>query len=323
MSNQALSNPAYRRGRRDDAPGAAEAAPVLLVTGISGAGKTSALKALEDLGFEAVDNVPLSLLGALVLPGQRDFAARGLVRRLAIGVDIRTRDFAVEAVLGEIDQLGGKADLDVRVLFLDCDDDELGRRFAETRHRHPLAVDRPVRDGIAHERRLLLRLRQRADLTVDTTGLGPGDLKRILAGHFAPRPEAGLAVFVTSFSYRHGLPREADLVFDVRFLANPHYDPELRRLTGSDPLVAEAVTADPAFAPFFDSLTGMLGALLPAYAAEGKSYLTIALGCTGGRHRSVVCAERLAAWLGDAGEPVTLHHRDMAFGAPGGPEEAT
>ena len=289
---------------------------MLLVTGISGAGKTSALKALEDLDFEAIDNVPLSLLSNLVLPSQPGFAERGFERPVAIGVDIRTRDFGVEALLARLDRLAGEGDVDVRVLFLDCDDDELGRRFAATRRRHPLAVDRPLSDGIAHERRLLSGLRERADVTLDTTGLGPGALKRILKGHFAQESEAGLAVFVTSFSFRRGLPREADLVFDVRFLANPHYDAELRPLTGHDRAVAEVVAGDAGFAPFFDSLTAMMGPLLPAYAAEGKSYLTIAIGCTGGRHRSVVVAERLAEWLLGEDQRVHVHHRDLSAEVP-------
>ncbi len=311
MTDQALSIPAFREGADEASCASAGALRVLLVTGISGAGKTSALKTLEDLGYEAIDNVPLSLLQNLVLPRQRDFAGHGFERPLAIGVDIRTRDFGVEPFLRELDRLVGQSDVEVRVLFLDCDDEELCRRFSETRHRHPLAVDRPVSDGIAHERRLVSQLRDRADVTVDTTGLGPGDLKRILKGHFAIASQAELTVFVTSFSYRRGLPREADLVFDVRFLANPHYDADLRPRSGRDPAVADFITRDGGFAQFFDALTGMLLPLLPRFAAEGKSYLTIAIGCTGGRHRSVFAAERLAAWLESQNQRVHVDHRDL------------
>jgi len=278
---------------------------VLLVTGMSGAGKTSALKTLEDIGYEAVDNIPLFLLSSLVTPVQR-------VRRpIAIGADIRTRDFGVEAFLKELDHLVAESGAEVKVLFMDCDDDELRRRYAETRHRHPLALDRPVSDGIQHERKLVSGLRDRADVVLDTTGLGPGDLKRILQGHFSLDDEQKLTVFVTSFSYRRGLPREADLVFDVRFLANPHYDPRLRELTGKNCEVAEYIACDKGFEAFFEALTNLLAALLPRYVAEGKSYLTIAVGCTGGRHRSVFVAEKLAAWLESHKRPLQLRHRDL------------
>ncbi len=284
---------------------------VLLVTGMSGAGKTSALKALEDMDYEAVDNVPLVLLSSLVLPGQRDFQARGFRRPLAIGIDIRTRDFGVEPFRQEIDRLRDESEVEVQVLFLDCDDDELRRRYAETRHRHPLAADRPVADGIARERALMENLRDRAEVVLDTTGLSPGDLKRILRGTYDPDPEPGLNVFVTSFSYRLGLPRGADLVFDVRFLTNPHYDPGLKPLTGRDEAVADFIADTAGYQQFFDGLTGLLGPLLPRYIAEGKSYLTIAVGCTGGRHRSVFVAERLGAWLASLDQRVQLHHRDV------------
>ena len=264
---------------------------VLLVTGMSGAGKTSALKALEDMGYEAIDNVPLSLMYNLAHPKQTELPSGGERRPIAIGIDIRTRDFGLDAFTLELDRLCGEADIDTRVLFLDCDDEELKRRYDETRHRHPLAQDRPVADGIALERRLVAPLRDRADLAIDTTGFGPGELKRLIEGKFGTDSDHGLSVFVTSFSYRQGLPREADLVFDVRFLANPHYDPELRLLSGIDPAVGEYIVKDEGFREFFDNLTGFLKPLLPRYAQEGKSYLTIAIGCTGGRHRSVFLAD--------------------------------
>lgn len=285
--------------------------PVLIVTGLSGAGKTSALKALEDMGYEAVDNLPLSLLANLVLPGQRSLASREFQRPLAIGVDIRTRDFGVEAFGRELDRLAAESDVSARVLFLDCDDGELAQRYVETRHRHPLAGERPVQDGIAHERRLMAPLRDRADVVVDTSGIVLGDLKRLLDGHFGLADKPGLSIFVTSFGFRRGLPRQADLVFDVRFLANPHYDPALRPLTGQDPRVAAFVEADPDFARFFDGLCNLLEPLLPRYAAEGKSYLTIAVGCTGGRHRSVLVAEKLAEWLDKRGVRIHLSHREL------------
>lgn len=297
--------------RDSAAPSGRGGSPVLIVTGLSGAGKTSTLKALEDMGYEAVDNLPLSLLANLVLPGQRSLESREFQRLLAIGVDIRTRDFGTEAFSRELDRLAAETELSVRVLFLDCDDDELRQRYAETRHRHPLAAERPVQDGIAHERRLMAPLRDRADVVVDTSGLALGDLKRTLDGHFGLADKPGLSIFVTSFAFRRGLPRQADLVFDVRFLANPHYDPALQPLTGQNPRVAAFIEADPDFTRFFDGLCALLEPLLPRYAAEGKSYLTIAVGCTGGRHRSVLVAEKLAEWLDKRGVPIHLSHREL------------
>jgi UPF0042 nucleotide-binding protein len=287
--------------------GAVSPARLVLVTGMSGAGKSLALKTLEDLGYEAVDNLPLSLLGPLVRGGDGR-------RPLAIGIDIRTRDFDVASVLSEMDRLLEDRGVAMRLLFVDCDDDVLCRRFTETRRRHPSATDRPLLDGINHERRLVSPLQGRADVVIDTSFLPPAELRRVLAGHFSLSGSTALVIFVVSFSYRRGLPREADLVFDVRFLANPYYDLALRPLTGKDPRIADYVAADPGFAPFFTSLTALVEPLLPRFAAEGKRYLTIAVGCTGGRHRSVFTAERLAAWLQEKGQRVDLRHRELEEG---------
>lgn len=286
--------------RPSDPPGR-----IVLVTGLSGAGMSVALKALEDLGYEAVDNLRLSLVPALL----RQADPRR--RPLALVIDSRTRDFSAQAFLDELDDLRARDDLDVRLVFLDCGDEVLQRRFTETRRRHPLAVDRTVPDGIARERTLLFPLKDVADVTIDTTQLSIHDLRRILSGHFQRDAQATLQVFVTSFSFRLGLPREADLVFDVRFLTNPHYDPALRPLTGLDPAVAARVAGDPDFPAFFTHLTDMLRPLLPRFTQEGKSYLTIAVGCTGGKHRSVFVAEQLAAWLTELGVRVNLSHRDL------------
>ncbi len=282
---------------------------LLLVTGLSGAGKTAALKVLQDLGCDSIDQLPLSLFEKLV-PAAGCPALVG-DRLLAVGVDVRTRDFTIEALMAEVARLDNLADLDLKVVFLSCDDEELCRRYKASRHRHPLAVDRPLLDGIATERQIMAPLRARADLIIDTTGLSPGALKRRLAGTFASSIRPGLVILVTSFSYALGLPRDADLVFDVRFLNNPHYQPELRPLTGRDPPVAAFLADEPAFAPFFSSLTTLLEPLLPRYAAEGKTYLTIAVGCTGGRHRSVFVVERLAAWLETSGQHVLIEHRGL------------
>jgi UPF0042 nucleotide-binding protein len=288
--------PAVRRG--------AGRSRLLVVTGMSGAGRSTALKALEDMGYEAVDNLPLSLLPNLLgAPVQGP--------PLAIGIDVRTRDFAVATLLAALDRLAAEHRLDLKLLFLDCEDDRLVRRYTETRRRHPLAGDRPVLDGIGIERQRVSPLRDRADLVIDTTALSPGDLKRLLHGHFALDAAPGITIFVTSFSYRYGLPRDADLVFDVRFLRNPHYVAALRPLTGQDQAVGEFIARDADFPPFFDRLRAWLAPLLPRYEGEGKAYLTIAIGCTGGRHRSVYVADRLAAWLRQQGRPVGLSHRDL------------
>jgi UPF0042 nucleotide-binding protein len=286
----------------------AEGAPakrrLLLVTGMSGAGRSTALKVLEDCGFEAVDNLPLSLLLSLV------GAPSAFTRPLAIGADIRTRDFGADVLVEVYERLAREPGLDVTLLFLDSDDDVLLRRYTETRRRHPLAADRGVADGIRHERRLLDPLRARADVVLDTSRFAPAEFRRLLQDRFGLETRPLLSLFVVSFAYRNGLPREADLVFDVRFLRNPHYVPELRDYTGRDPRVGDYIAEDDNYVPFFDSLTTMLGRLLPRYAEEGKSYLTIAIGCTGGRHRSVFIAERLKAWLAGIGYSVNLSHRD-------------
>jgi len=277
---------------------------VVLVTGVSGAGKSSALRALEDLGYEAIDNVPISLIPRLV-------AADGDARAIAIGVDIRTRDFDAEAFLRKLKQLGKREDLDVRMLFIDCGDDVLIERFGETRRRHPLAADRPISDGLKQERDLLAPLIQRADMRVDTTEMHARQLKQLLQERYALNGRPELTICLTSFGFKNGLPRDADLVFDVRFLSNPHYEPDLRPQSGRDAPVAAFIEQDPALETFFANLTQLLAPLIPAYGREGKSYLTIAVGCTGGRHRSVYTAERLAGWLADQGHSVQLRHRDL------------
>jgi UPF0042 nucleotide-binding protein len=282
---------------------------LLLVTGMSGAGKTTALKALQDLGYESIDHLPLALLDKLV-PGD-EVEPASAERLLAVGINVRTRDFTVEALMAAVKRLDEQPNLDVKVLFLSCDDDELCRRYQENRHRHPLAIDRPLFDGIATERQMIEPLRARADLTIDTTLISPGALKRRLERTFGGAARSGLIVLVVSFSYASGVPRDADLVFDVRFLVNPHYQPALRPLTGKDDPVADFIAAEPAFTPFFSSLTTLLEPLLPRYAAEGKTYLTIGVGCTGGRHRSVFVAERLAAWLMSRGQHVLIEHRGL------------
>jgi UPF0042 nucleotide-binding protein len=257
------------------------------------------------MGYETVDNLPATLVSALVQPD----AARD--RPLAIGIDIRTRDFGAAPVLATVDALRARDDLDFLVLFLDCDDETLLRRYSQTRRRHPLAHDRPVADGIAIERRRLAQLRDRADWVIDTTDLTEGDLRRELRSSFSLARTPAMAVIVTSFAYGQGIPRAADLVFDVRFLRNPHYLENLRDKTGEDAEVGAYIEGDPGYADFFRRLADFLEPLLPRYRAEGKSYLTIAVGCTGGRHRSVYIAEKLGAWLAGHGYRAAIRHREL------------
>ena len=280
-------------------------AHLLLVTGLSGAGKSTALAALEDLGYEVVDNLPLRLLRTL-LDGSGENAT------LAIGTDSRTVGFSSELLLSKINELKQVSSINGTLIFLTCDTDVLHLRFTETRRRHPLAIDRPVTDGILHERQLMRPLLDRADHVIDTSHLNAGDLRVLVDGSFSLTDGPPFTISITSFAFRQGLPRESDLVLDVRFLTNPHYVETLRERTGLDEDVAEYVESDPDFAGFFTRLSRMIIPLLPRYAAEGKRYLTIAIGCTGGRHRSVVVAEHLAKHLIEADFPVQVRHRDLS-----------
>ncbi len=297
-------------------PAAMPPSRFLLVTGMSGAGKSTALKALEDMGYEAVDNLPLSLLPSLM--GPRDAHSDIARAPVAIGVDIRTRDFGVDELLALIEAMTDNPGVEIRLIFLDCEDEVLRRRYTETRRRHPLASDRPVLDGIRHERRLLHSLRDRSDLVIDTTDFALNDLRQFLRGQFSLEIESSFSISVVSFSYRRGLPREADLVFDVRFLKNPHYEPALRPRTGLDPEVASFIAADAGFEDFFRSLTGLVAPLLGRFREEGKTYLTIAIGCTGGQHRSVYVADRLTSWLTERGEQASVAHRELQDNAGSG-----
>jgi UPF0042 nucleotide-binding protein len=292
--------------RRASAKPAAAAQPrqLLVVTGMSGAGKSAALHALEDAGYETVDNLPVALLPAVLVTSKR-------TRPAAVGIDVRTRDFDAAKLLAARDLMRKSKQFDIHIVFLDCDSEIIIRRYTESRRPHPLADDRPVAVGIDMERSLLAPLRETCDLMIDTSRLAPTDLQRILLGQYGGERKKTMQVFVTSFSYRSGLPREADLVFDVRFLKNPHYVPELKSKSGLDPEVGAYIAKDPALATFFDRLTAMLAPLLPLYTREGKSYLTIAIGCTGGQHRSVYIAERLRRWLSTQDVAFNVNHRDL------------
>ncbi|MCW5732729.1 MAG: RNase adapter RapZ [Enhydrobacter sp.] len=282
--------------------------PFVVVTGLSGAGRGTALHALEDLGYVAVDNLPLPLLGELVRSTAGSIPETAVP--LAFGVDTRTYGFDAQDLVRRLQQLRQRSDLMARLLYLDCDTETLQRRYTESRRPHPMAPDRPVVDGIVDERRQISGMRDSADVVIDTSALSPHQFKQILAGHFSLGDRAGMRISVMSFSYRRGVPREADIVFDVRFLKNPHYVSELKVLTGADAAVAAYIATDPEYEPFISRLEGLIGPLLPRFDAEGKSYLTVAVGCTGGRHRSIAVAERLADWLRTAGRSVTVMHRD-------------
>ena len=282
---------------------------ILLVTGLSGAGKSTVLKTLEDLGWETVDNLPLSLLNRLLSTAPSAGAEQE--RPLAIGLDSRTRGFDAEKIVKQIKQLGRDHDYSVETLYLDCDGQELQRRYSETRRRHPLAPDRPAIDGIAQERELMAPLKRWSDHVIDTTDTDANLLRQQIRGRFG---EAGDAPTLTimSFGFARGLPRNADLVFDMRFLRNPHWEKELRDLTGLDRAVCDHIAQDEAYDDAVTRIEDLLIALLPRYRAEGKSYVSVAFGCTGGRHRSVHVAERVAARLREAGFSPTMEHRDLA-----------
>jgi len=276
---------------------------LVLVTGMSGAGKSIALKTLEDSGFEAIDNLPLAFLPLVINSGISS-------KNLAIGSDIRSRDFSIENFIDVISEFKNNPDIDFKILFLDSDDETLRRRFTETRRRHPLALDRTVLDGIHHERALISKLKEKADLLIDTSETEVADLRNIIISHFAQN-ERTLSVVLTSFSFKLGIPREADMLFDVRFLRNPHYDSGLRQLTGLDAEVGKYIESDIDFANFFKNVTTLISQLLPRYLEEGKNYLTIAIGCTGGRHRSVYTVQKLGNFLEQAGYNITTRHRDL------------
>lgn len=282
---------------------------ILFVTGLSGSGKKTALKALEDMGWETVDNLPVSLLDRLLASSPPE-GSRDDERPLALGIDSRTRGFdSRELVRRALSLRGGGRD--TSILFLDASDAEITRRYSETRSRHPMAQDRQIEDGITLERDLLAPLRQAADDLIDTTDRATNDLQALLRERFGDSADAGITLTVMSFAFSRGVPREADLMFDMRFLRNPHWDPALRPLTGQDPAVAAYIAADPAYAEASARISGLITLLLPRYEAEGKNYITVAVGCTGGKHRSVHFAESLASQLREAGFSPTVRHRDL------------
>ena len=289
------------------APEAGHSGPpprLLLVTGMSGAGKSTVLDALEDMGWDCVDNLPVALLKDFVR-GEED---AGQQAPIAVGMDARSRGFDA-AKLPEI--VRSIAGVRPEILSLDCSGAELIRRYDETRRRHPLAADRPPEDGIARDRGLTALIRQAADSILDTTDLTPAELRDELRRRYGEDRDQPV-VTIATFGYARGVSRTADVMFDMRFLANPHWVDELRPLTGIDQAVRDYCAADPGWGQAMDSIEALLKDLIPRYWAAGKTYLTVAFGCTGGRHRSVAAAVEMAQRLRGAGIPANIRHRDLA-----------
>jgi len=283
---------------------------IMLVTGLSGAGKSTTLRTLEDLGWEAVDNFPIRLLGRLLetpLPsGRGDTHAP-----LAIGFDSRTRGFDPTAIIRKIKNLDAKGHHSITTLFLDCAGSELERRYNETRRPHPLATDRPAASGIAQERELMQPLRRWADHVLDTTNFAANELQHTVREQFALNKKLQPTLTITSFGFARGMPPVADLVFDMRFLRNPHWDSDLHPLTGQQKAVGDYIRQDVAFDEAYQRILDLITFLLPRYAAEGKAYVNIAFGCTGGRHRSVFTAEQIARNLQETGFSPSVTHRNL------------
>jgi UPF0042 nucleotide-binding protein len=277
---------------------------VVLVTGPSGAGRSTTLHVLEDLGYEIIDNLPFSLVPRL-LDGPP------LTRPVALGIDVRNRDFSAAALIELIDRLTRLPEIAPEVLYLDCRPEELLRRFGETRRRHPLAPADSPAEGIAAEIDLLIPIKARADVLIDTSELSPHDLKAEIGRWFGRSEKGRLAVSIHSFSYKRGVPRGLDMMFDCRFLKNPHWIAELRPLDGRAAAVADFLAGDDRYPLFLAKVLDLLLFVLPAHVAEGKSHLAIGFGCTGGQHRSVAVAENMVKALADAGWQVSKRHREL------------
>ncbi|MCD9149430.1 RNase adapter RapZ [Pseudophaeobacter flagellatus] len=280
-----------------------KAMPIVLVTGPSGAGRTTAINVLEDLGFEAIDNLPLRLLPGLV-------SAAGGGGPMALGLDSRNRDFSPAALLDVIDMLEAREGCELSVLYLDARPEVLLRRYSETRRRHPLAPAETPEVGVHRELNLMSSIRDRASLVLETSDMNVHQLKAEIEHLFVPGGRK-LAVSIQSFSYKRGVPRSIDMAFDCRFLGNPYWVPELRELNGRDEAVQAHIRADDRYDGFFARVLDLVQFLLPAYREEGKSHLSIAFGCTGGQHRSVTLAESLAKALAEDGQQVSIRHREL------------
>jgi UPF0042 nucleotide-binding protein len=290
-------------------PGNLSRARLVIITGLSGSGKSVVAKCFEDLSYYTVDNLPLPLLRQFL---DNPLELAGGTDRIAVVTDVRAPGFAVELprLFAEID----RERIEPRLLFLEASDEVLVRRFSETRRPHPLAADRPVIEGIRRERELLAEMRARADMVLDTSGWSIHEIRSQIYREFASNPgeEPGMVVSLVSFGFKHGIPYGTDLLFDVRFLPNPHFVPGLREQTGQDEGVQSYLDRQPDFAELVGRLGDLLAYLLPHYRRENRSYLSVAIGCTGGRHRSVAVAERLKAALEEQGWPARVIHRDIS-----------
>jgi UPF0042 nucleotide-binding protein len=282
---------------------------IVFVSGLSGAGMSSVLKNLEDFDFEVFDNMPLFLIDSLLTTNQQDIDPQ---KSLAFGLDSRTRGFSPPDILAKIEYLKKQKEYDVSLCFITCANDIIHQRYSLTRRPHPIAREQTIAQGIAIEREWLAPLQEAADLSIDTTDMSVHDLKRLLGSRYY-HPEAGNKVYVTlmSFGFKKGTPREADMMLDVRFLQNPHWDKKLRPLTGRDKGVQNFIRGDESFDGFVEKVGDMLSIVLPRYEVEGKSYFTLALGCTGGRHRSVFLAEYFADYIKGLNFSVNIRHRDL------------
>lgn len=291
-----------------------KAIKLYLITGLSGAGKSTALKVLEDLDYEAIDNLPVTLLRNvvdMVITDHNSGAEGARHPALAIGIDARTRKFQPEKILQILTELRARKDISLKILYFESVNEVLAKRFTETRRKHPLAAGRQVMDGIIRERKMMDVIRAEADYIFDTSDYGFQDLRQMLGQKFEREHGDDLNITISSFAYPRGLPRDADLVFDVRFLRNPHYVAALKPLTGLDQEIQDYVAQDERFADFTTKISDLIFFALPEYKKEGKSYLKIAFGCTGGRHRSVCMAENMAGKLRERGFKVHLHHREL------------
>lgn len=279
---------------------------LVLMTGMTGAGKSHALKTLEGLGYETLDNIPPVFLQAIA-------GSAAQRRSLAVGVDACSDGFSVQEFLKFVEPLRTNPGLEFRMAFLDSDDDVLARRLADAGRSHPLLPDRKVADGIRHERQLIGALRDAADMVIDTSDYEGMELRSFIASHFS-REKKQRSLVVTSFSFKRGVPREADFLFDVRFLKNPHYEPDLKALTGTDGKVGAHIETDADFEVFYERVLGVMNVAIPRHMQREnptRHFITVAFGCTGGRHRSVYVAEKFSAAMMKQGFEVTTRHRDI------------
>lgn len=284
---------------------------VVLITGPSGAGRTTAINALEDAGFEAIDNMPLTLVPRL-------FDGPKLARPLALGVDTRNRDFSMAQLLDTVEDLRENPNVQLQILYLKCSVDRLLSRFSETRRKHHLAPDSSAVVGVRRDLDMMQPAKEFADVVIDTTTLSPHELRSEVTRWFVPNTESKMAIAVQSFSYKRGLPRSVDMMFDCRFLKNPYWDASLRSQDGRSAAVQDYVVGDPRFAPFKSQVLSLAELVIPAHVEEGRSHLTIAFGCTGGHHRSVTMAEIVQKELSESGWHVTLRHRELEGQSPAG-----